>query len=142
VIFWTITFIILAIRYFFRGPLMHDTYRELKQFHIDEKAGKQVDKEALGVTTLKYFAVVVPLIVAKMLYLFNAYDVDPLKWPTLTIFAAYLVTFFTGKKGQGDEILPRFTPVGILINLAWLAYVTYICYWLLVAVRFFDNHSK
>jgi hypothetical protein len=122
-IFATVVFIALALRYLVLGQIFLDTAKAVKQFQDDEKAGKRIDKPEYYSQGVKLLTYVVAVLIARFWYLFAAYDIDPLKWPTLTIFAiAVFGMLFIRTSGE----IHKWTTIGVITTIISLAYYGYI----------------
>lgn len=141
-IFVTMIFILMSVRYLLRGNAFQDTLKLLAQAGIDQSKGKAVDLSELKSKTLVMIGVGLLTFTAKIIYLFFAYDIDPLKYPTLLMFVLYFGTIVTSKPDSGKPIteeaiakaeyklmhLPRWSTSIVIHVILWLAYLLYISY--------------
>jgi hypothetical protein len=125
-LFMTVIFILMAIKYFVRGQMFYDTLAKIGQMNKDKEAGKRVtNADILGELALPLMCAMVMLI-THVIYLVYAYDYDPLKWPTIAMFVLKIVPTVFIKTDSKDYQVHKWTPRAMIWTMAWLAYLLYI----------------
>ena len=151
-LFWTLVLITFTIIKIIKGGFFKDTIIKLAELTIEEnnpeiseteKKNKQAESLKVGWVYVLFGLVVV---IVHIIYLLNAIDLDPLKYPTIIMIVWVMLAFIKGVVSKKMDLsieenrkiylaktyLSKRTLRGIILNLAFLSYFGYMFYLLVL----------
>jgi len=151
-LFWTLILITFTLIKLIKGELFKETTIKMAELTVKEFVPgiSEEEKKSLQTETLKasllYMLFGLGLVIVHIIYLLNAIDLDPLKYPTIIMIAWVMLAFIKGAVSKKMDLsikenrkiylaktyLSKRTLRGIILNLAFLSYFGYMFYLLVL----------
>ena len=151
-LFWTLILITFTLIKLIKGELFKETTIKMAELTVKEFVPgiSEEEKKSLQTETLKasllYMLFGLGLVIVHIIYLLNAIDLDPLKYPTIIMIAWVMLAFIKGSVFKKMDLsieenrkiylakayLSKRTLRGIILNLAFLSYFGYMFYLLVL----------
>ena len=151
-IFWTLVFITFTLIKLIKGSIFKETLIKVAEIAVkgsypelseEEKKNLQTESFRIG---WQYFLFGLIVIIVHIIYLLNAIDLDPIKYPTLLMIAWIILAFVKGivskkldlsteekrKSYLAKVYLSKRTLSGTILNLVFLSYFGYMFYLLVL----------
>jgi len=151
-LFWTLVLITITIIKLIKGGLFKETYIKMAEFTVKESYPELTKEEKKEIQTESFkvgWSLILfrlGLVVVHIIYLLNAINLDPLKYPTIIMITWIMIAFIKGvvskkvdltteekrKKYLAKVSLSKRTLSGTIINIAFLSYFGYMFYLLVL----------
>lgn len=139
-IFLTLVFIAWTLAVLTKGKLFYDDLVLLGEYNLAKEKGESTydQQNKANKAALKVIIVVMPMMIANILYLIHAISIDPYKYPTIIVLAYTILNFVFSLSKKKDKLetemdvfkykaklYRRYTVLGFVRNIAWLGYYSY-----------------
>ncbi len=124
----TVVFLVITIRNMLFGPAFLETANEISLAHHLNKTKQIPLTDDIKAKTFTIILFTLFVLTINLVYLMAAYDVDLLRWPTLTAIALFVGTLIMIRPKNSTEYIPisKHSLVRIIRNVFWLVYYGYI----------------
>lgn len=146
-IFFTIVFFIMSARYIIKGRLFHTSLIRLGELNLIKsqsnmtKFQEKVLKNKILELIIPQLLIFIPLIIANIIYLVQALNIDIYKYPTISMIILFVIQTFSNKNENNDlsseekrliykskiyQKRTTYNTIRALINLNYYGYMFYI----------------